>query len=284
MNSRGTDDFSQIFRTQLYELVEFSLAADAQLMGTLIFGNSQNFVYDSVRYGSYLVNNTHWQQSILTVLQKTSPSSFLFKVDWKNNVANKATFYFRYMNGIDETLIFNLLLSGENEEIKNYLGTLSKKYSVGFPVSVGIRTSADNSLPVSFYYDVNRTKAADVEKLVSEVAEMMQWPSEAITRMQLKLQFMNKMGHPQYIAFSASDKAIKINFPHVSIENFSQSMDIFNTDIYRKNEMKLLCRQWKQSHLNYLGIKFNQTECGWKAYLVISQQHSGNHLHYNLKL
>lgn len=283
-NNIGAGDFLHRFRKQLYELVEISLTADRQQMGTLIHGNSKNFVHDTIDYGNYWAGFASWQGMILAVLQGTNPSSYLFKIDWKNNTANKVTFYFRYMNGIDETKIFYILRSGEYEEPKELLIPASIKYGIGQPVSIGIRIPENNSIPVSLYYDVNRKKASEVDNIASDVAEIMQWPAEAILRMKNKLKCMNAIGQPQYIAFSVAEKVIKINYPRVPVKDFYHSMDFFNTDSARKNEIKSICRQWKQPTLNYLGLKFNHEECGWKAYMVISHKHPGNHLYYNLNV
>ncbi len=277
----GHKDFLHKFRRQLYELVEFSYTADERVIGTLIHGNTRDFVNDTIEYEVYWPGFAKWRQMIFVFLKSTNPSSYLFKVDWKDNIAYKRTFYFRYMNGIPEEMIFNFLRSDDYEGLKDLLIPFSLKFGMPQPVSIGIRISADNSMPVSIYYDVSGKKKLEVEDMLSDVAEMMKWPPHAILEMLKKLQFMNKTGKAQYLAFG-DDKVIKINYPQVSAADFFYTINLFNTDIVRQNEIKAICRRWKQPTLNYLGLKFNQEECGWKAYMVISQKHSGNHSYYNL--
>jgi len=285
INSNVTQwDFLHAFRRQLFELVEFSLSADTQNIGTLIHGSSRSFVDDIFKYTISWKGYGPWQQKITDVLKGTTPSSYLFKVDWENNTATTGTFYFRYMNGMGEDVIFKLLGLDNWEQTSHSLKGMAMKFGIGQPVSVGIRANNTESIPVSVYYDIGKLKIPDAMSITTAVTELMQWPADSILRMNETLMVISRVCQPQYMALDPSNAVIKINYPKVSVQDFYRFMDLFNTEASRKNEVRSICRQWKQPFLNYLGIKFNQCECGWKAYLVISHQHTATDFSYTLKL
>ncbi|GAO44096.1 hypothetical protein [Flavihumibacter petaseus] len=276
----SSEPFLEKFRLQLFDLVEISVTEDADKLGTLVFGNSKSFVNKSIECATGRNGFEQWKELIQETLERTAPTSFLFKVDWKNNKSNNETLYFRYVTGVSEESMAHLL--ARYEALRTIPVAISKKYAIGLPVCISIRIHRSEAMSVSIYYEISGKTAGEIENILTGIAEMMQWPADAIQSMLCKLDFMTGIGHPQYMAIGIPDKAIKISYPKVSVRDFGTCLDSFTTQECRKKEMKSLCRKLRQPALNYLGLKFNQQGCGWKAYLVISKKHAANSINYNI--
>jgi hypothetical protein len=266
--------FSSEFRPERYVLTEYSYTLDPRFVGTLIGSKSPMFCERAVRFCQNWTMWPAWSYIVQTVVQATSPSLFLFKIDWLSHDARAGTIYFRkdrevFGESLNDTLICDLAEYWRGPSPKE-LGQLLGQDA---PRVTSVRIHNGDSIPITLYYYVKSLPRDLLKAGVASVSDMLEITTVDRTWFRWCLDWLLDVGRPECVGVSFPERQLKISFEKIMTEDFLVFLAEMGVAYKQIERFRRVASDFAQSQLSYVGLKCAGTGAmEWKAYFSISER------------
>jgi hypothetical protein len=256
------------FRQNAYEVIEYSFAEDPAYIGTMVYGVQNDFVNRAFDFSEYWENCNHWRNLLESIITVTAPTSYLFKVDWKNNIASTCKLYCRYLDEISiEKLEKSLLGSHFDQEMLLTLAAIEREYKLK-PCIIGARVQSNCQIPISIYYHTKRLEKQELKLFLSYFDKQLKESDEQTQKL---IDELLSVKVPEFVGIDWPENSAKIDFGNISIDKFISIVGKSFTDPKRQSFFYSLSNNLSFTSLNYFSIK-PKSGFGfeWKAYFALS--------------
>jgi hypothetical protein len=267
------DRFVQAFRTNCFEVVEYSYTSDPEFLGTMILGSEKKFLERAQHFGRRWNNWSNWEVAVDHLVNMTLPTSFAFKINWTNGVPSTAAIYCRYINGVPMDALSNIV--PKNISFDSMQSVLSSVETFGRAAIVGVRISDSDELPVSLYFDVRNLTRQELQEAYLIIGHALGVPNSALTIVEDMNKKLSGVSSVQFMGVDLLSCALKLDFPQIQMGKFLRLLEYIDDGRNSNSErFRMIARHLRCSELNYLGLKVNSLGTfDWKTYFSISQRY-----------
>jgi hypothetical protein len=268
--------FAETFRQELQSAVEYSFGLEWQTYGTMLSGAGSRFVTSVKKFAQSLPYAAAFVDAIDRFGAHVATDAYLFKADWRLEVAERLSLYYRFLRGAPKE---DLERAFEHALPLYWRGPtphlIGEAIGAGAPVIVGLRVDKEGAFQSSVYYNyVEAGYGQFTRRILEPLVRLLDW-TPALSR-SIGEDVMPLLPHSAHAAIGLDSASatkpltLKIAAADVSWDQVAATLCKKGVSQSRLTELAAVGRQFRQARLNYAALKFGPSGfLGWKLYWAV---------------
>lgn len=269
-NSKA-EEFINIFRHYIFEVVEYSYSSQPHFLGTMLYGTKGKFLERAVDFGQRLGGRSTWARIVHNIVDISEPIFVSFKINWMNEEPLNITIYFRYMGGVSLYTITDQMPKEIRENIRSLVSIINLP-ATERDFILGIREDKDNNYSISVYYNINSLNENELTDLYSKIVKTLSIHNSCYTWLTKAFLYLNELSRPELLGVDLSSSTLKFDYRDILVRDFLNFLKHVGAGYVRTESLRKVARSLGRSKLNYMSIKADKSgQNDWKAYFTVSQ-------------
>jgi len=266
--------FAEVFRSEAYRTIEYSLGPDPMKIGTMV-GGTDGLIAVIRRFLDVSQLAGDWFWAVERFARLVRPDTYLFKTDWNQTRLESITIYCRFPQSVSQSELEQILStcpplhwSGPS------MDDVSRLFEVAGPRGIGFRFGMSGSNGSALYFRVPLTFRQFRKEKLGPLMKLCGFDSSIAEEIAGEVAGLYRTGLLGVVGLDSADEGshgtLKLdpaNVPLRAIQSWLQDHEALSGYI---QQIGRLASTLRAAFATYFGVKFDERGLsGWKVYFAV---------------